>query len=243
VRGIRPAALSVGLTAVLVGCAYAGTPYLAAAVLVGVAALAFGWGRLLALAQPVGSGVVVAGSGVAGVVAAVVSPGRQTPLKPFTVILALSVLAAFGHELLRRDGRPRLVYSLTGTFAGQVVAVLGAGWLLLAGGRTGVDGVVVAGVAVIAARVMTAVPLPLRITGWLALVAGASFSAVAAGLLPRVTLWPGAAIGAVVGVAVAAIDRLLTQRPQAGRRAAMLAAASAPVLVAGLAAYCAALIF
>ena len=236
-RTIRPAVATVALTAVLAGCGYAGTAFLAAAILLAVAGLAAGWGRLLALPHPRGSGAVVALSGVVAVVTAVVSAGRDHPLAPFAVILALSVLAAFGHELLRKDGRPRLVDSVTGTFAGEVLAVLGAGWLLLPGSRTGVNGVAVAAAAVVAARLATALPWPLRITGWIALLGSAAFGGIAAVLLPEFDLWPGALIGACVGVVVAAVDRTLMYQPAARSWPAVAAVAVAPVLAAGTAAY------
>ena len=44
------------------------------------------------------------------------------------------MLAAFVHELVRRDGRERLVESVAGTVAGVVLAATAAGWV--ATGRT-----------------------------------------------------------------------------------------------------------
>ena len=96
------------------------------------------------------SSLVVAVFAAAGALASAVL-GAVLAVAP-GVLLALGVLLAFAHELLRRDGRPRLVESVTGTFTGQAVVVLGAGWVFLPMTADGVGAVAVAGGAAIVAR-------------------------------------------------------------------------------------------
>ena len=119
--------LSLATAALVAVAAYAGDPFLLAAVGLLVVGTAAGWATLLDLPHPRGTGVVVALAGLAAAGAAVADRTRDAPLAAFGIVLALAVLVAFVHELLRRDGRADLVESLTGTFSGEVVVVLGSG--------------------------------------------------------------------------------------------------------------------
>lgn len=236
-KGIPQAAVSVALSGLLAVCAYAGTAFLAAGVGLGVVLVVLGWGRLMALPSPRGSAAVIAASGAAGIVAALVARDALEPLTPFASVLALSVLLAFAHELLRRDGRPRLLESVSGTVMGQMVVVLGAAWILLPLSEPGVGTVAVAACAAVAARLATALPWPLRITGWLAILAGASVSGVVEVLISDRSLGEGAIVGATVAVVVASFDRTLSHQPAASSPPGAFAAAAAPVLAAGTGAY------
>jgi hypothetical protein len=62
----------------------------------------------------------------------------------------VTLLAAFGQQLVRRDGRERLTGSLTATGSAVVVGGLGAAWPALDAGRDGTALAVVAAVAVAA---------------------------------------------------------------------------------------------
>lgn len=233
------AAGSVALAALLaVTSAVSTGPALpAAAVAVVVLALAAGWGVLLDLPDPRGTGVVIAVTGLAAAVASVVSQGRTRPLAAFAAVLALGVLLAFGHELVRRGGRAALVESVTGTFSGQVLAVLAAGWALLPGTRVGLDGVLVAAAAVAAARLSTAVPGPARVTGWVGVAAGAVAALVVGYVVMPQLLGAAAAIGLGIAGVTAGLDRLLAAQDAAQDPAALVASAAAPVAAAGTVAY------
>ena len=148
------------------------------------------------------------------------------------------MIAAFVHELVRRDGRHELVESVTGTLSGQVLAMLGAGWLLLGDAPIGAATLLVAAVAVASARAATALPWPINVTGWVAFGAGLA-GAVLAALTQNghIDLGPAAAMGLAVAGVVAALDRLLDAQPTGRTGLGLLAAAIAPVLVAGTVAY------
>lgn len=224
--------------AVLVAVASFADPLLlAAAVGFVVVVVALGWSALLRLPHPRGSALAVALTGLAGAVAAW-QLANQRPLAALASVIALSVPLAFAHELFRRDGRARLLESVTGTLSGQVVAVLAAGWLLLPGTRLGADGVLVAAVAVGVARLLTAAPLPSPAAGWVCFGVAAGASVVVAVVRTSDPL-PASVMGAGVAAVVAAIDRLLVHQPTSRTATGLLAAAATPVSVAGTVAYAA----
>lgn len=99
-------ALVVALTAM------AGPSVLAVALWIGGAIVAWGWAGMLALPAPRGTAVVL----LAGSLALVLSAGLDVD-RPWLAwvpgALALSLIAAFVHQLLRVDGRPRIVESVS----------------------------------------------------------------------------------------------------------------------------------
>ncbi len=229
------AVASVALAALLVVAAWSGPLLAAAAVAVSVLALASGWGSLLDLPDERGTAVVVLLTGSAALAAVAAGFDARRPLAVFAAVVAAAVLLAFAHELLRGGGRADLVESVTGTLSGQVVAVLGAGWVLLPSTGLGVAGVVPAAAAVVAARLATA--LPGAASAWAGLVLGA----VAAGVAARQVTPDHVVAGAVTGLCVAAVvvglDRLLSAQDAARGTAGLVAAAAAPVTAAGTVAY------
>lgn len=233
--------VSIAVCALLAVTAYAGTPYLAAAVVLVVIGIALGWWGLLSLPHPTGTALVVAVCGVFAVgVATWAAQESDQPLAPFAGLLAFAVLAAFVHELLRRDGRRDLVESLTGSFAGQTVAVLAASWVLLPSTALGVGGIVVAAAGAAGAQLAALLPLPGRILAWVGVAAGALAAAAASPFFPEVKLTTAVLIGAGVSAVVLTFERLLSARALNHASAGMIAAALAPVAVAGTAAYAAA---
>jgi hypothetical protein len=227
--------------------AQAGGAVLAAAIALVVIVIALGWSQLGTMPDATGTGVTVAVTGVAAALVALLSADRARPLLPFAALVAFAVLAAFVHELRRRDGRPRLVESITGTLTGQLVVILAAGWLLLRQTPLGVNGVLVAAAAVTGARLVGALcasaesirPL---VAGWLAFGVGLG-AAVGASFV----LVPGLPLrcmmtGAVVAAVVAGADLLIRHEGRAVTTIALLTAALAPVAAAGTSAYAAALL-
>ncbi|WP_344552274.1 hypothetical protein [Pseudokineococcus marinus] len=192
------------------------------AVLVGL-----GWPRLLALPSPSGTSAVVAVAGV-GATAALVLGGAQGRARPLAdpsaagaaeavlAALGLSVVLAFLHQILRRDGRPRLAESVAGTVAGAAVAGLATGWLSAAALQP--DVVLVGAGGLAAALLVTALPWPQRLTGALALVAAGAAAAAVAGVLPAVRAAAAAVLGVALAVVVGAVDRLLVALPRATSR-------------------------
>jgi hypothetical protein len=147
------------------------------------------------------------------------------------------VLAAFGHELARRDGRTDLVESVTGTVTCQVCVLLAAGWVLLPQTSLGQAAILVAAVAVGVARAVTALPLKSPVAAWAPFVAGTVGAVIAAQFTEPVRLLPAVASGLAVSGAVAGLDRLLRQAPGARTAIGLLAAAAAPVSAVGTVAY------
>jgi hypothetical protein len=243
VNAVLGALASVALAALVALSAYSGVAVLAAAVALVVLAAALGWPSLFELPGPRGSTVVIALVGWAGVGLALAVQDRVRPLAWFAVMLALGVLLAFGREIVRPAPRDGLVESLTGTLAGEVVAVLAAGWLLVPRTALGAAGVLVAAAAVGAARLATALPGPGAVTGWVGVAAGTAAAAGAALLAVPAQIGAGLLIGAAVAGVVAGLDRLLSPAQESRGSAALVASAAAPVAAAGMVAYAVARLF
>lgn len=229
-----PAAATGTMAAAVALSAWAGPGPLAATVLATTLALALGWPRLLGLPTQRGSATVLSTCGAAAVLVVALAPGA--PLQWLPSVLAVSVLAAFAHQLLRRDMRPRLVESVTGVVAGVVCVELGAAWLAVldhGGGQL----VAAAATAVVAAAVATAMPWPQRYTDPLAVVAGAVFGALAALALAEVDLAPAGLLGLALGAVVAGLDRLFLHLPATTSRRAGIAVGASVVSGCGIVAY------
>jgi hypothetical protein len=230
------AVLTAVVAALVALAAYLGEPALV--VTAGVLALvvAVGWPPLVAAPAARGTGVVVALGGVGGVVAVTLTDDEPL-LRGLPEVLALSVLLAFVHELVRRDGRERLVESVAGTVSGVLVAATAAGWLAAWRTDGGLAVVVTGALALAVASAVSAV----RIAGWLRAsltVVAAGGAAVGAGLLvPGVAPLPAALVGTAVGVLVAALHRLFDRLPSMRRRWPALAGAVLPVSVTGVVVY------
>ncbi len=142
-RPSRGAALTLGSTVatallLVLGVALAGSGplpgtrgwLLAGAALVVVAGVAWGWPTLLSLPSPRGSSGVIAATGLVAVVVVTTTPGGAS-LERLPVVLGLAVLAACVQQLLRYDGRPRVVDALGGTLMGTGLAACAAAWTTL----------------------------------------------------------------------------------------------------------------
>lgn len=231
---IVPSAAAAVLAALAVVGALTGPFLLSASLLVAVVAFATGWPNLLGLPTQRGSTTVLSLCGTGAVLLVSLEPG-ESGLSWLAAGLALSVVATFTHQLLRRDMRPRLVESVTGVVSGVVVVELVAGWV--AAGQETPHLVLAAAAAVVAAAAALALPWPQRVTGALALVAGATFAALAAAFLADVTSGPAAVMGLVVGGVMASYDRLFTALPSATSRQAGVAIGAAGMCSAGAVVY------
>jgi len=237
---VLPAAVSMAMAALLAVAGYAGPTLLAAALVLVILGLAVGWAALLDLPHPAGTALTVAVTGGAALLVTRENLTAERPLGAVAGLMGFAVLAAFVHELLRRDGRERLVESVTGTLTGQVIAVIGSGWLLLPVTRLGDRGVLLTAVAVGVAGVVSALPWPLRFAAWAALAAGGAAAVAVSRSLVPVEPARGAAIGALVAGVTVALTRMLGAEPTMKRTWALFAAALAPVAAAGAVGYAAA---
>ena len=207
-------------------------------VFAGLLALAFcvGWPALVDLPTRLGPSIVIGLGGVGAVVAVALTQGEPF-LRDLPLVLALAVVLSFVNELIRRDGRERLVESVSGVVAGVLVATSVAGWV--AAGRTtgGVSLVVTGAVALAFGSAVSALPL----AGW----AGASATlAAAAGagagvglLVPGIEPQVGGLIGLAVGILIAALLELFSGLESLRGRWASIAAIILPVTVTGILVY------
>jgi hypothetical protein len=229
---------TLGFAAVMGVCVAAGPLFAAAAVAFLGIVLAWGWVTLLDLPSPRGVGGVVAGTAVGGAAFAVVV--LDDPLLRWVpVALALGVVAAFAHQILRTDGRHRLTVGLAGTVSGIVVVAMGlpyAGVAVPARGQW-VAAVVLGGVAVavlaeMLARWSAVQPLAVLL-GALVSAGGGYVLAGPFGLSGGLAAGAGA-LGALVSQSVRRVFHLMAgaQDLRGG-----LAVASATVLSTGVVAY------
>ncbi|NNG37851.1 hypothetical protein HJ588_00990 [Flexivirga sp. ID2601S] len=112
--------------ALLILGAYTGHDVTAYAGLLAGLVLAWGWPVLLDLPRPPGTSAVLAvgALGAAGIVA--FSGDGEDGMRALSVVLAIALVLAFLHELLRTDGRHQLVVSLAGSALGLALLASGA---------------------------------------------------------------------------------------------------------------------
>lgn len=230
------AVVTAVLAAAVAVAGYLGGLPLSATAAVLALLLALGWPALAGLPFKPGSAAVVALGGV-GAVVVVHLTDTQPYLRDLPVVFAAAILLAFLNELLRRDGRTRLVESVSGTVAGTLVAVAAAGWVAI--GRTpGGEPIVVVGALALA---VGSVVVALRLQPWVgALVtaaAAAGAGALGGLLLPAIDPLAGALLGLSVGVLVATLHALFDQLPSLQKRWPSLAAVTLPVTVTGILVY------
>jgi hypothetical protein len=230
------AVVTAVLAAVVAVAGYlGGLPLTVAAVLLALA-FALGWPSLVGLPFRVGSTVVVAVGGI-GAVVVVHLTADEPYLRFLPLVFAGAILLSFLNELVRRDGRERLVESVSGTVTGTLVAVASAGWV--ATGRTpGGEPLVVVGALALA--VGSAV-VALHLAVWLGTVvtcaAAAAAGALAGAILPDIDTVPGLVLGLAVGVLVAMLHALFDELPSLRRPGPALAAVTLPVTVTGTLVY------
>ncbi|PYF99495.1 hypothetical protein SAMN05216184_1067 [Georgenia satyanarayanai] len=223
-RGVATAALAAVL-------ALSGMWHWPLLVVVGLTTLlvAAGWPRLAGLPVTTGPGIVIAATGVAAL-AVVAGTGSVDGV---AVVLGLAVAGSFLQEMLRRDGRPRLVESVAATVTGCVVAGSAAMWPALGDARPAAAVVVTAAAALAAGAACTALPLGPRLVPGLATVVAGGAGLLAGALLPDVGPLVGGASGLVAGVLTSVVHLVLGRFPASTRPLPALAAAALPPMLAG----------
>lgn len=212
---------------------------MAVAVSLLVLLLGIAWPDLLELPSPVGTRVVVAGTGIIGALVTVLAPERITPLSGVVMVCAAGVFASFVHQMVRAERR-ELTESLTGTVAGVFVSGIAACWVLaqtgaVAAGTTEVVTAVSAGLA--ATLLLNSTPLPPRRRFTLSAVAGAAVTAVLAAALAGLW-WPlGIALGAVTAIGASCAHLLTGSSLVSKEPLPSLAVAVAPVATVGVLAH------
>lgn len=245
VRPWRPEVTLTALAAALASAVFAGLGQPLALVAVGavcVAAVVIGWVRLLDLPSPRGSTAVLALSAVglvtAGWLAALPERG-VAELDWVLAALGLGVWAAFVHQLARRDGRPRLVESLTANVAGILVMATWAAATPYLGHDIATSAVLIVSCAVATAtladvargRWIDDVPAVVLAAGLAAAGAGIAAHLVPVGAVPG---WAAALAGVVAGVGSYALRQILFVQPTQSRRRPQFASGAASWLVTGV---------
>jgi hypothetical protein len=244
----RPPATSLRPLAILATMSFAGLIALtgftypvivALAVALTGGVLAWGWPTLLALPSPRGTTTVVATGALTSVTAATLM--RNEPfLEWIPAALAVSLLAAFLHQLLRRDGRPRLTESVAATAAGLAIVAIGATYIPLP--RTlGGSQTMAAAMAAIALSALADVALNhRRLRPWalpIAMVLGGMGAMLVALMDGRPMPAPAALIGLLAAGIAHATRRVLAVLPTMASARSQLASGAASVLVCGVVVY------
>ncbi len=237
-----PPLCALACAALLSVAAYAGSVALGAAVLVVGGLLVWGWPTLLDLPAPRSTVAALGGCAVLTVVAVTLT--KDDPLLDWLALAAAGgVLLCFVHQLLRRDGRPRLVESLSGEIMALALLTCGAALIALPRTPGGADAVLVLAAAVAALALVDLVPLPERLFTAPAVVGAAGAGALAAGLAADTPASFGAVLGLAYAVAAIVLRRLFLARPALAFTPAALSLAVAPTAAGGIATYVLARLF
>lgn len=237
--GALGAAAAVGLVPLLARGSHGGwwAPVALVAVVAGVG---YGWTRLLQVPVGWGVGWVVTGTGAVG--ALVVAVGGAEGLVWVPTVLALGVIAAFVHQMGRRDGRPRLVESVSASVTGQAVVLLGTGWLVADVGTGSAAPGVLGGLGCAVAALTMTLPWPRALTLPLSVLGGVAVAGAVASSVDSLTVEVAQAlvVGAAAAATTAGLHVLLHRQPTTSHRRAAISAGAACVLAAGLAVHVAA---
>ncbi|MCA0437956.1 MAG: hypothetical protein LCH98_16010 [Actinobacteria bacterium] len=245
VRPWRPLVTATAVLAALASaaCALMGAPLGVALVGgLGVLAVVIGWVPLLNLPSPRGTtGVLAVAAAVLGVTGWLARPvvAGIGDLDAVVAALAVAVLATFVHQLARRDGRPRLVESLTSEVSGVLLI---AAWAssLPALTRPGALGAVV----VVASAVVCAALADIIRGRWVddvpAVVIAAALAAAGAVVAARfvdvagLTSWVVAGGGLTAGLGSYSLRQIFFVQPTQSRRRPQVASGAGSWLLVGV---------
>lgn len=224
---------AVTLSAVLAGAGYLGEWFVLGAVAVAAALVAYGWPKVLDLPSPRGVRAVLGFAAVVSCGATQVGDGPDLRWMP--VGLAATLVAAFLHQLLRRDGRARLVATLGGTLLGAGVIAAGVCYVPVAEQPDGPLLLLAAALAVAISTALDFVGIGRRFAEW-ALPVSVGVSSGTVSVIAELVDGPvlGAFLTAVVAcVGAHAVRRLLTVVPTASSARAQVTVGAGALLIAG----------
>ena len=214
---------------------YGGALPLALALIACGVAVAWGWPILLDLPRPPGSSAVLL-AGLVGIGVVELLAPRSHGLRWLTTALAIGLMVAFLHELLRSDGRRSLTLSIAGAVFGLAVLAVGAFHLstLVEFDAKFVTYAACLGVAVdvvvdffLGGRTLGEWSLPISLL--LAVAAGAAL-----GVLSE-TPWNAPMLSALAACGIAhALRRVVGSLPRASEAPAAVALGAGSVLVVGI---------
>lgn len=237
----RPLAVvaTVALSALIALSGFAYPVLVALAVGLGGLVLAWGWPRLLASPSPRGSTAVLAFGTLA-----CVSAVALTPTDPFLrwmpAALAVSLIAAFLHQLVRRDGRPRLTESVAITAAGLAVVSSGAAYIALPRTLAGEGPLAAAMAALGLSALADTLVTSQRLRPWALTIAmglGGAAAAAVGIVHGRPSLAPAVLLGVLMAAVAHATRRILAVLPPMVSARSQLVSGATSVLLAGVVAY------
>jgi hypothetical protein len=230
---------TVAFAALVALTAYASPHFVTVAVALAGFVMAWGWPVLLSLPSPRGTTAVLAvGTALA---AASVTLATQDPfLRWVPAAMAVSVIGAFLHQLMRRDGRPRLAESVSSSVAGLAVIAAGVSMAPLPRVLDGDHALA----AAMAALGVSALCDPLIGIRWsrrwalfIAMVCGGAAAVGVSLVAGAPALWPAGLLGLLVAAVGHAARRVVAVLPAAGSPRGQLAAAAASSLLVGAVVY------
>lgn len=229
----------LALSGLLTISAFAGPVLLAVAVALTAGIIAWGWTGLLGLPSPRGTAFVLAVGSVAAI-GTVLATRTDPYLAWMPAALAGSMIVAFIHQLARRDGRPRLVESVSSNITAIAIVVSGAALVALPRTPHG-DWVVALSSSAVAMSALTdLVGGSRRLRAWLlplAMVAGGTVSLVLGVKLGAVDWGPSLLLGVLAAGVSHAVRRALAMLPAISGPRSQLVSASASVLSGGVVVY------
>ncbi|MGL5867365.1 MAG: hypothetical protein ACRCYX_16095 [Dermatophilaceae bacterium] len=200
--------------------------------------LAWGWPGLLGSSSRFGSSLAI---GVTAVLAPTVAAVPDQPhLRWVPAAMTVGLALMFGHQLVRRDGRPRLTESVAVTSLALAVVAVGAAWVPLARDEQSAGLAAVALVAVAAGSLADLGAGARVIRPWLlpaAMLLGGVAAVAAASVLPAPAAGPAALLGFLVAAISHAVRRVLCVLPPVTGFRGQLSVAAAGVLAPGVVAY------
>jgi hypothetical protein len=242
-RALLPRPLSIAATmafaALVALTGYASPQFVALAVALAGFVLAWGWPLLLSLPSPRGTTAVLALGTVLMTGTALAS--REDPyLRWMPAALAVSVIIAFLHQLMRRDGRPRLTESVAATTSG--LAIISAGTALapithvLSGEHALAAAMAGLGVGVLADPCVS-VP---RLRQWalfISMILGGGAALLVSAVAGEPMLAPAGLLGLLAAAISHAARRVMAPLPATAMPRAQLAVAAGSSLLVGVVAY------
>lgn len=237
----RPVAVAatIVLAALLVLALLADPVLLAAGLAWAGIVVAWGWPALLGSSSRFGSSLAIGVTGVlAPAAAAATTDEPYLRLVPVALVIGLAVM--FGHQLVRRDGRPRLTESIGITSLGLAVVALGTTWMPLSRTHRASDIAVIAFVAIAVASLADLVAGFDRVRPWmlpLAMLLGGAGAMVAAAVIGAPAAGPAALVGFLCAAVSHATRRMLSALPAVTSVRGQLSTAAASLLVPGVVAY------
>ena len=237
----RPIAViaTIVLAALLVLALLADPVLLAAGLAWAGIVVAWGWPSLLGSSSRFGSSLAIGVTGVlAPAAAAATTDEPYLRLVPVALVIGLAIM--FGHQMVRRDGRPRLTESIGITSLGLAVVALGTTWMPLSRTERASDIALIGFVAIAVASLADLVAGFAKVRPWmlpLAMLLGGAGAMVAASIIGSPAAGPAALVGFLCAAVSHATRRTLSVLPAVTSVRGQLSTAAASLLVPGVVAY------